>query len=245
MPHKFVVHLHPVEAMAHLARPNRENDLHTALGDAFAWDLVSYHKPGADLAQAIHSKLLKNPDIQVVLLENHGVIVGAETLIEVDRLLQILNQKLSVRQRSMNGAPAGAPRIAAGELDGNAYRVCPDATMHLLACDPELYERLDDSWAICPDHVVFLGAKAVRIDDLADLGCSREAIDSAPPFIFVKDAGVLESIAATPAQKAQLVFYLDVMIRQPTGHRLATLSYDEVASLLNWDAEKYRQSVNL
>jgi rhamnose utilization protein RhaD (predicted bifunctional aldolase and dehydrogenase) len=244
MPQRFVVHLHPVDAVAHLVRCNCEADLQAALGDDLAWELVDYNKPGADLARAIHAKLFEKPDVQVVLLKNHGVILGAETLVEIDRLLQALNERLGVQPRPLNDAVTGNRGLAASALEDTAYQVCPDATMHCLASDPGLYERLGDSWAICPDHVVFLGAKAIRIVDLADLRDTLKSVDPAPPFVFVKDMAVLENRAATPAQRAQLTFYRDVMLRQPTEQPLDDLRHEQIASLLNWDAEKYRQSLN-
>ncbi|MFZ2738203.1 MAG: class II aldolase/adducin family protein [Burkholderiaceae bacterium] len=244
MPQQFVVHLHPVDAVVHLARRNCRADLQAALGDTFAWELVDYHKPGADLAQAIHARMREKPGIQVVLLKNHGVILGAETIEEIDGHLQTLCRRLGSRPRPLDGTAHGAPGLSAAALDGTAYQVFSHAALQYLATDPELYERLDDSWAICPDHVVFLGAYAIRIDEPAALRDALKAADPAPPFVFVKGAGVLENRAVTPAQKAQLAFYLDVMARQPVGQRLEPLSHEQIASLLNWDAEKYRFTLN-
>jgi hypothetical protein len=34
------------------------------------------------------------------------------------------------------------------------------------------------------------------------------------------------------------------MLRQPTEQPLDDLRHEQIASLLNWDAEKYRQSLN-
>jgi rhamnose utilization protein RhaD (predicted bifunctional aldolase and dehydrogenase) len=244
MPHSFVVHLHPVDAVAHLVRCNCEVELQAALGDAFAWELVDYHKPGADLARAVHAKLLEKPGVQVVFLKNHGVIVGAETLVEIDRLLKALNERLVIQPRPLYGAVTSIHELTASVLDGTVYQVSTDEQIHCLASDLELYQRLGDSWVICPDHVVFLGAVAVRVDELTDLGDTVLSVDPAPPFVFVKDMGVLENRAATLAQRAQLTFYLDVMIRQPASQPLETLSHDQIASLLNWDAEKYRLALN-
>lgn len=240
MPQQFVVHLHPVDVVVHLARRNCRADLQAALGDAFAWELVDYHKPGADLAQAVHTMLRTKPGIQLVLLKNHGVVLGAETLDEIDRHLDILCRRLGSQPRPLGVAPG----LAVAALDGTAYLSCSDEALHCLATDPELYERLGDSWAICPDHVVFLGAEAIRIDDLAAFSSALKTADPAPPFVFVKGTGVLENRAVTPAQKAQLMFYLDVMARQQVGQRLELLSHEEIASLLNWDPEKYRLTLN-
>ncbi len=244
MPQQFVVHLHPVDALVHLARRNCSADLQAALGDNFAWELVGYHKPGSDLAQAIHARLREKRGIQVVLLKNHGVILGAETIEEIDGHLQTLCRHLGGRPRPLDGTAHGASGLTPAALDGTAYQLCSNAAVQSLATDPELYQRLGDSWAICPDHIVFLGARAIRIDDLSRLPDALNSAETAPPFIFVKKVGVLENRAVSPAQMAQLIFYLDVMVRQPVGLPLEALSREDIASLLNWDAEKYRQSLN-
>ena len=244
MPHRFVVHLHPVDAVVHLARSNCRPVLQAALGDAFTWELVDYYKPGADLAQAVHAKLHHNPGIQVVLLKNHGVILGAETLEEIDANLKTLCRRLSTRPRPLDDTGAGAPGLAAITLDDTAYRVSLDAQLQCLATDPDLYDRLGDSWAICPDHVVFLGAHAVCLDNPEALRSTLMAADPAPPFVFVKNVGVIQNRSVTSAQKAQLTFYLDVMTRQPMGLLLDPLSPEQISSLLNWDAEQYRLTLN-
>jgi len=242
LPHKFVVHLHPVDAVAYLVRRNCRVDLQAALGDSLVWDLVDYHMPGADLAQAIHTSLREQPDIRVLLLRNHGVILGAETIEEIDRDLQTLCRHLGTIPRHLNGTAHGASWPAAAPLDGTAYQFCSDASMHSLATDPELYKQLGVSWAICPDHVVFLGAQAICIDEVTALykTLAAAATDHAPPFLFVKGMGVLENRAVTLAQKVQLTFYLDVMRRQPAGQIIESLSHEQISNLLNWDAEKYR-----
>jgi rhamnose utilization protein RhaD (predicted bifunctional aldolase and dehydrogenase) len=206
---------------------------------------VDYHKPGADLAKAMHAKLLAKPDVQVVLLKNHGVILGAETLLEIDRLLKVLDTRLGVEPRPVESSLAANSKLASALLDNTTYQICPDVTMHCLANDIELYKLLGDCWAICPDHVVFLGASSLRVDDPRNLSHVWQSVDQAPPFIFVKDMCVLENCNISSAQRAQLAFYLDVMLRQSVGQPLKSLSRNQIADLLTWDAEKYRQSQNL
>jgi len=241
MPYKFVVHLHLVDAVVYLARNTCQVELQTKLGDTISWGLVNYHMPGADLAQAIYSSLSAKPGIQVLLLKNHGVVLGAQTIEEIERDLKTLCRYLCNEPRQFDGDEHAAAKRATAALDGTSYRFCLDASLHFLATDPELYEHLAVNWAICPDHVVFLGAQAIRINDLTALHRSLATnADPAPPFVFVKGMGVLENRAVTLAQKAQLTFYLDVMRRQPLGQRLDSLNYEQIANLLNWDAEKYR-----
>jgi hypothetical protein len=64
-------------------------------------------------------------------------------------------------------------------------------------------------------------------------------------LICIRPLATFENRTVTPAEKAQLNFYLDVMVKQPNGSPLDTLGRNQIASLLNWDAEKHRQAINL
>jgi rhamnose utilization protein RhaD (predicted bifunctional aldolase and dehydrogenase) len=241
MPHKYVVHLHPVDAVVYLSRGDCRADLQATIGNSLAWALVEYQKPGAELAQAVHSSLREKQGINAVLLKNHGVILGAESLEEIDNQLVILCNQLGTPPRSLSDPANGLSETV---LNGVPYRICSAAALQCFVSDPELYERLEDSWAICPDHVVFLGPRAIRLDDPMTLRNELIMADPVPPYVFVKGKGVLEHHAVTLAQKAQITFYLDVMLRQPIGQRLVPLSYKEIMSLIDWDAEKYRLTLN-
>jgi rhamnose utilization protein RhaD (predicted bifunctional aldolase and dehydrogenase) len=245
MPQQIVVHLHLVDAVARLVRQECDAEIASALGDDFAWSLVGYHKPGADLARAIHAQMVLNPKIQVVLLKNHGVIVAADTVEDVYKLLSELSKRFELTPRNIDAKPA-LPLVSSqvSLLSASGYELCKDECLNDLVLDPHLYQRLKDSWSICPDHVVFLGAAAVCLDDLDDLPQCLQTLEPETPFIFIKGQGILQILGVTPAKLAQLMFYLDVILRQPVEHPMVCLMPEEVSSLLNWDAEKYRQSLN-
>jgi rhamnose utilization protein RhaD (predicted bifunctional aldolase and dehydrogenase) len=242
MPQQIVVHLHLVDAVARLVRRKSDAEIASALGDDFAWSLVDYHKPGADLARAIHAQVASNPDIRVVLLKNHGVIVGADTVEEVNEVLSELSERFEITPRNIH-AKAGLPWINSpvSLSSSSGYVPCTEPYLNQLVLDSDLYQCLKDSWAICPDHVVFLGSTAACVDDLADLPRFLQNLEPETPFVFIKGQGILQNLGVTPAKLAQLVFYLDVILRQPAGYSMVCLSPKEVSSLLNWDAEKYRQ----
>lgn len=241
MPQQIVVHLHLVNAVARLVRQESDAEISEVLGDDFAWSMVDYHRPGADLAKAIHARLISNPETQVVLLKNHGVIVGAHTIEEVYNVLSELSKRLELIPRNID-----AKTILAWEnsqptlLSASGYELSKDKYLKWLVLDPDLYQRLKDSWSICPDHVVFLGAKATCVDDLTDLPKCLKTLEPKTPFVFIKGHGILQIMGVSSSKLAQLVFYLDVMLRQPIGHSTACLKPDEVLSLLNWDAELHR-----
>ena len=245
MPHKFVVHLHPVAAVAHLVRSNCETTIHAAISDNIKWELVNYFKPGAELAQAVFLKLQDNKNIQVIFLKNHGVIIGGETLIEIESLLLTLTACLDIQPQHTSTVSVDYEITnAASLLKDTSYQICNITMIHDLVNEPQLYKSLVNSWALYPDHVVFLGQNAICINDLEKLRPTLLSLNTPPPFVFVKNKFVLQHSKATNAQIAQLNFFLDVIIRQPKNNFLDVLTKDNIESLLNWDAEKYRQSIN-
>lgn len=246
MPQQIVVHLHLVKAVARLVRQECDAEIVSALGDDFVWSLVSYHKPGADLARAIHEQMVLNPEMQVVLLKNHGVIVAADTVEDVYKLLSELSERFQLTPRNIDTKPALPLVNSQDSLSSvSGYEPCKDEYLSLLIRDPNLYQCLKDSWAICPDHVVFLGATAACVDDLADLPRCLQTLEPETPFIFIKGHGILQILGVKPVKLAQLKFYLDVILLQPDGNGMVCLKPEEISSLLNWDAEKYRQSLSI
>jgi hypothetical protein len=245
MPQPVVVHLHPVNALTWLTREDCATVLHERLQALpLDWTLVDYQRPGEDLARAVHAALQAHYGAQVILLRNHGVILGAHSVAEVVRLSNLLEQALATKPRSLPRAVAADLQILTSSPYAHAaYTPASDAALHLLATDADLYHRVRHEWAICPDHVVFLGARAVCISSTQSLPLAQDG-EVAPAFVFVQNTGVLQHRSASPAQCAQLRFYLDVMLRQAQDAPRNVLSAQQISKLLNWDAEKYRILLN-
>ncbi len=243
MPHAIVLHLHPVDVLAHLVRVRAREDVSTLLERRFRFIYVNYCKPGPDLAKAVAKQLHQAPDADLVLLENHGIILGAQ---DVDQLEILLQSVLSVFRLSPRELKA--TRVDQGGADVLAtfgYSRCLNEELNQLVFDSNLIKRLHDSWALYPDHVVFLGGRPVIAEthSLKDC-CTRLSAEGSPPFVFVLGEGVYRSKAATSSHIAQLYCYFDVIIRQSASERLRVLSEEEIGQLLNWDAEKYRQRLS-
>ena len=66
----------------------------------------------------------------------------------------------------------------------------------------------------------------------------------AVPLIVVPGAGVLVHETATPGARALIRCLADVTSRLDSDDPISPLSADDEAQLLNWDAEKYRQSLD-
>ena len=238
MPHPVVIHLHAIEILAHLVRYGFEREISSLLDSTIRWKAVSYFKPGAELAEAVCNTLLNNPDVNVVFLQNHGVVIGGSNIHDVNGILRTLI-------RAFRTNPRTPMHISLSEIDiihsdGISYLPAQDSLVHQLAKDMTLFNRLMSDWALYPDHLVFLGENAQIYDSIDNFKWVIKSAGDPPELAFVRGVGVFVRPEFTVAKYAQLRCYYDVLSRQDERVMLNSLNNVQIADLLNWDAEKYR-----
>jgi rhamnose utilization protein RhaD (predicted bifunctional aldolase and dehydrogenase) len=236
MPHKVVVHLHAVEILAYLVRTNPLKDFEKLICNNIKWTLVDYFSPGADLAKAVFENLVSSPDVDIIFLKNHGIVIGGEDVKSVERRLNLISLYLAKPVEKLSAQIEIHDSIVM--IDG--YIPCPDKELNQLATRNDLSLRLQAEWALCPDHIVFLGPKAEIIKDSKNLIIGDRVTHIKPPYIFVIGKGVYESLTISAAQRTQLRCYYDILIRQDVDDRLASLNSKQISHLLSLDDEKYR-----
>ena len=241
MPHPVVAHLHAVDILSHLVRADFPHTVAASLaGSAISWIDVPYCKPGADLARAVAEGLVRAPGAGVVMLQNHGVVIGARDVSELQETLSRLTGLL----RAPGPAVAPTPDITISGLLADHYAPVPDVQIHQLALNGALFDRLEKDWALYPDHVVFLGAAPVCVRDEAEFLQAFPDAAQWPEILFLQARGVLAKRGLGLATLLQLRCYYDVLARQAETVPLHVLTPEQIAELLNWDAEKYRMSIS-
>ena len=240
MPQKVIAHLHAVEALAHLVRKNAETRLAELINDSIKWVFVDYYKPGAELAACVSAKLTLIPDAEVIFLKNHGIVIGAPDIRNLERILKKITKLLFTKPFLSELIPFDFVIKNNPNTFLNEFAFATDPEINRLSTNSYLISRVQNDWALYPDHVVFLGDSAIVMDDTAD-EYKSEIIGRNPDFIFVKQQGVLECKAITPAKKAQLRCYYDVLVRQPPTEKLESLTQINIKEILNWEAEIFRQ----
>ena len=241
MPQRVVVHVHAIEILAHLVRTNCRAIFSQMLDHNTRWAMVPYLKPGPNLAQAVHAELQRNQNLNVILLQCHGVVIGGDTVAEVDQVLKTLCAALRTKPADLVVPKTKIEMAAFCHTLG--YQPIADKMVHQLALNPEMFRQLSRAWALYPDHVVFLGSKAHTYYSWHDFNDYQRSSTETPELIFVKDEGVFAKETFTNAKAAQLRCYYDVLARQEASSEMHQLTAAEVAELLNWDAEQYRQSL--
>lgn len=222
MPQPVVLHVHCVSTIAWAIRADAEEQLARRLA-GFHWAWIPYVRPGLPLARAIAERL--QPETDVLILGNHGLVVAAASVEEAGHLLNRAVAALSIVPR-----PSPAPDLTALAAIGPGFHPAGDPETHALALLPDILER-GGNRVFYPDHVVFLGTTIATSPGIAT------------PLVAVPGKGVVIADDAKPAVEALGRCLADVMRRLDPAVALKPLSESEVGSLLNWDAEKFRQQL--
>lgn len=240
MPHTVVLHLHAVEILTHLVQVNAKGKIKKNVGESVKWIYIDYLKPGADLARAVSQKFTSGPDINVVFMGNHGVVIGGNDIEDVASTLRRLISKLQTM--NLRSLSESSPSTRKADFLAKGYVPFEDKEVGQIVIKDSLLNILRNEWALYPDHVVFLGAEPAILEKNFSLLDLDKMASRKPPFIFSVNDGIYESLHTTAAQKCQMRCYYDVIIRIGSSDKLTILSDLQVSELLNWDAEKYRQN---
>lgn len=222
----FVFHFHSVATICHAITREGRALLSSRLG-GLAWTSAPYVKPGVPLSQAIR-EAVDGRRMEVVVLENHGVIVAAESMPDIRRLINEVESRLAL--------PVGEETAADPAREFPGWRAVPSCAG--LEHDPVMRSRAT-AGTYYPDHVVFLGPALPRLDraSFARLDPKEWPV----PAVLVEGEGVYLKTEATPSQHAMLDCIYQVLRRIPKEWTLVPIGEFAEQELLNWDAEKYRQ----
>jgi rhamnose utilization protein RhaD (predicted bifunctional aldolase and dehydrogenase) len=240
LPHRVVIHVHSVSTIACAAQMSGESFARDRL-TGLRWAWIPYIHPGVPLALRIRESLASAPD--VLLLENHGLVVGADDCESVERLLQDVEQRLAVPVKPAREANRA---ILEDALEDSSWKIAEDNEHHAIATDlPSC--RIAVGGTMYPDHCVYLGPAAPHLKPGESF---PQAIASyvarhgyEPQYVLVEGAGVLTSNQLSRAGAQLLTCLKRVLERIPNGSQVRYLEDRQVARLMNWDAEKYRLAV--
>ncbi len=242
MPQRIVVHVHCVETIALAVREDAAQRLDRDFGDGVDLTLVPYARPGLPLSREMLKR--KSATSNVIVLGNHGLVVAADTLEQVEQLLTTVSTALRQRPRSAPAADLAALKVLA---QGTEYRLPQFEDAHGVATDP-VSCAVAGGGSLYPDHVIFLGPGSVvaGADDTVASLCRRETDAGLPEpvSLLFPGKGVLMHERADAGAEAMAKCLSDVTARIDEQAAINYLSMDDTAQLLNWDAEQYRQSLN-
>jgi rhamnose utilization protein RhaD (predicted bifunctional aldolase and dehydrogenase) len=230
---RVVIHVHCVNTLSWAIRQDAKARLAGILSD-FNWAFVAYHKPGANLARAVSEVMSEDTD--VIILQNHGLIIAAETVEDADALLNRVVAAVAV-------TPAAGTAIdhdALAAHTGLGWSVPdPHHPLHQIALNAEKLQQATQG-SLYPDHVIFCGIGAQTLT--ADCPAAGE---DAPAFLLIEGVGAIIQASASEGALALCRCLGDVFARTDPDAQLSYLTEEQNHELLDWDAEKYRKALNV
>lgn len=216
---KFVAHSHSVYANVYTCQKGGMEEAKKIIEDAgYTVGLVPEMSPGYFLTVVIQKMVTENPAIQVILMQNHGIIVHADTMEEAVEIHENANQAL----------------IKAGNL--GEFPVCKveKAELGFASATPWLREKLADKdfrskifgWPLYPDQIVYTGKPDKFIFTDEAVGYNTEN-----PVEAITIEETLAGVAYVFAENERM------------GKEMSYMGDDAVKYINNWDMEKYRASM--
>lgn len=257
---KFTLHTHPIAINVMMADDRWQERAKRIYPDAV---FVPYATPGIDLAlllaaQIKHYVVENQSSPEVVFLQNHGLIVSSDSAERVLELTEVI---------SSAACDATGMNLAQYQQVSRLYRVFKEryfkryavvlsedqALQHALTAilGQEKNERI---WPFCPDTLIYCGPAPLVMEasiakqslqslERAVIGYEEQYFNEPPKVILATGNVYFIAESLKKAKDAEELFKFHCLVRQAEGAHLTRISEDEVAYLLNWDAEKYRQNV--
>lgn len=235
----FVVHSHSVFANLVACAANSTEIMEALLSEtAYVWGWVPYTDPGAKLTFAIRDELdrLKEKtgqDAQIILMQNHGLIVTDN---DADVCLMIhedLNQRMAAY---FDLELTDFPAVKVREIDAGHFQSATFWLQKKLA-EYKPDQEFFDSYVLYPDQLVFL-ADALQFE-----GSAAEPGKA----LLHKDGSITYSMNEARAllieQTLTAIFFILSTIKDK-GLQLTRMGTEELDFIANWEAEKYRKELS-
>jgi len=236
---KYVLHVHSTSTIANAVYANSEKLLKEQLGKDIAF--VPYIRPGVPLTNRMKS--LINSDTQIIILENHGLIVAGDNLEKTYELLINIHNELD----SLYYNDAFPIYDKEGEVDVSGY-VLKNTEKYSIYCtsDQKLIKIFSKS--LYPDHVIFLGPgipvfKSADDANSFNIEMNKKEINL-PPFLIVEKYGLFQSNSCIDAASEMIDCFTEILLRLRLDNEIKFFTQEQENELLNWDAEIYRQTIN-
>lgn len=235
---KYTLHTHPVVVNILTARKDGMSILKEMFPEAI---MVPYATPGVELAKVYFKAVKENGSMSnVVFLQNHGIVVSAETADEVIKLTEDIIGKIEKRLGIENKKYHAATELFEAFPNSIIWTV---NDMHVL----EAYQKLKGVWnfAFCPDCVVFLGKRmlVLRENILDEIDKFQEAYGN-PVVIDYHGNLYIVALSVKKAFEIQSVLSFSAQIAmQNQEYEMNYLSEQEQNFLMNWEVEKYRRNM--
>jgi len=242
MPHRVVLHVHCVNTIAWAVRQDAPMQLEHQL-EGLRWQWISYVPSGLPLACEIEKVLSASPNTNVLVLGNHGLVIGGDDCGAIEDLLSQVQRRLAIRPRKADQTDYAA---LAEIADGSSWDLPDDDGVHALGTDA-ISRSVLSGGILYPCQSIFSNSstpalfRSVPRPDPKDQWESRYCTRS---FLIIEGCGVIVRRTTTCAQRAMMSGLAQVIQRISSSARLRYLTEEEIANSSSIIACRYGELVN-
>lgn len=254
---RYVLHTHSVYANLAACSQDGRAVADEALSDLDAGHVfVPYINPGVELTFLIQSILGKvqkegKPDPEILIMQNHGLVISGETAGACLTLHEQVNQRLA---RAFGVSDRDWPEIQLKAIDEDSGETefWQSDTLWLREKLQSTNWTLDDFMiqALYPDQLVYLGGQLGVINQGSFASFWRDGDGSSAleyPCTFFRETGeIIYRCSENKARTMEETLCAIIFIRQTlevSGHALQLMSEENRRFINNWESEKYRKTI--
>jgi rhamnose utilization protein RhaD (predicted bifunctional aldolase and dehydrogenase) len=240
--HRVVLHAHCVNTIAWAVRQDGPMQLQQKL-QGLRWQWVPYVPSGLTLAHAIERALSISPDTDLLVLGNHGLVIGGQDCKAVEDLLCEVRRRLAIPARLAHPADYA---VLADIADRWSWDLPDDDDVHALGTDP-ISRMILSSGFLYPCQAIFSNASSADLFKSvpsADPGDREESQYRTRPFLIIQERGVIFSTAMTSAERAMVSGLAQVVQRIAANAPIRYLTAADVSDISSILTYRYRELAN-
>jgi rhamnose utilization protein RhaD (predicted bifunctional aldolase and dehydrogenase) len=226
LPHRVVVHVHSVNAIAWAVRQDGPEKLGERLR-GLNWQWIPYTPSGVPLARSIHAALSACPRTNVFILGNHGLVVCGHSCRTAEDLLADVESRLAIAPRT---APEPRAALLTQALSDSGWYLPTCMEVHALATDP-LSRQILSGGVLCPCQAMFFPDTVPGLTSFLEEYRGRQHRPAS--VLLMGGGGVLCSKRATLAELDVLRGLAEVLQRVDQFAVVRYLTDSEVSQVLN------------
>jgi rhamnose utilization protein RhaD (predicted bifunctional aldolase and dehydrogenase) len=239
LPQRIVLHVHCVNTIAWAVRYDGAVRLKELL-HGLSWGWVPYVASGLPLSHAVERVLYSDPNTDVFILGNHGLVVCGNEPETVEQLLYEVISRVSVAPRASRAHDHVALRAMAR---GSGWAVPDDEKIHTLGTDP-ISRCILAGGILYPCQAIFsdisLSNPFLPVSDFESFRDSG-ALCLDQPFRIFAGRGVLVSEAISSAAFAMLCGLAEVLQRLHASAPVRYLTEFEISAIPRETVHRYRE----
>lgn len=275
LPQRYVVHSHPAMVNALTCARNGKDVAELLFGTRALW--IPSVKPGLTLALTLKKALaeysrLNQPNPQIILLQNHGMVIAANSPEEIKAITRSLINKIEsriIRKPDYTYAPSAcdhervtliAPVIRTLLLKENQGSICVFHTNKEIAGLVRSRKNFEPlSSAFTPDHIVYSGHRALFIPAASNMEEQYQIITAGltayiqengcnPRVIAIQDLGIFTWGNSKKGADAAFNLFLGATAIAAYAESFGGYQFmtpELITFIREWEAETFRKKTAL